>query len=180
MRITGGQLRGRVLRPPANLPIRPTTDFAKSALFNILSNYFDYSEINVLDLFTGAGSITFEFASRGTTSITSVDESLPCIQFIKKTASAFNIPGINCIRADAFNYIHQATGKFDVIFADPPFLMSETDHLPDLILNNNLLVPGGWLIVEHQAKRELKSEAKPFDVRKYGNCGFSFYKLNEE
>ena len=179
MRITGGNLRGRVLRPPVNLPIRPTTDFAKSALFNILNNYFDFEILSVLDLFAGAGSIAFEFASRGTKSITCVDESLPCIQFIKKTVVELKSPDIQCIRSEVFSFIKQNSGKFDIVFADPPFILEETDSLPDLILDKKLLTPYGWLIVEHQAKRELKSKVVPFDVRKYGNCGFSFYRNNQ-
>lgn len=175
MRITGGNLRGRLLRPPVHLPIRPTTDFAKSALFNILNNYFDFSEISVLDLFAGAGSIAFEFASRGTNSITCVDGNSKCIEFIKNTSLEFKLTGINCIRTDVFSFITKGSGTYDIVFADPPFELEETDRLPDLILENNYLSNNGWLIVEHQSKRHLNSIAKPFDVRKYGNCGFSFY-----
>jgi len=176
VRITGGNLRGRVVHPPANLPIRPTTDFAKTALFNILNNYFDFEEVKVLDLFAGAGSIAFEFASRNAKSITCVDESYHCIQFIKKASEDLKIKNLNCIRTDVFQFIKKPGESYDIIFADPPFVLEKTDEIPDIILENNFLKEGGWLIVEHQSKRELKSKAKPFDVRKYGNCGFSMYK----
>jgi 16S rRNA (guanine(966)-N(2))-methyltransferase RsmD len=176
VRITGGSLRGRLIRPPANLPIRPTTDFAKSALFNILNNYFDFQTLSVLDLFAGAGSIAFEFASRGTSSITCVDENASCLQFIKKTSQELKISSIQTIRSNVFSFLTNANESFDIVFADPPFDKTETDGLPDLIFEKDILSEQGWLIVEHQSKRQLTSATRPFDVRKYGNCGFSFYK----
>jgi 16S rRNA (guanine(966)-N(2))-methyltransferase RsmD len=179
VRITGGALRGRVIRAPASLPVRPTTDFAKAALFNILNNYFDFAEIKVLDLFSGAGSIAYEFASRGTSDITCVDQDANCIRFIKKTADEFKIAGITCFRSDVFKFIKQGFDPCDIVFADPPFLLENTDTLPDLILEKRILKENGWLIVEHQAKRVLQSTVRPFDVRKYGNCGFSIYKSDE-
>ncbi|MEO8211402.1 MAG: RsmD family RNA methyltransferase [bacterium] len=176
MRITGGTLRGRTIHPPSNLPIRPTTDFAKSALFNILNNYFDFETLTVLDLFAGAGSIAYEFISRETKSVTCVDEDYHCVAFIKKTASDLKINNLKCYRADAFKFVKQETLQYDIIFADPPFTLEEADKLPDLIFEKKLLKKDGWLIVEHQSKRLLQSKAIPFDVRKYGNCGFSMYK----
>lgn len=176
MRITGGELRGRVIRPPGNLPVRPTTDFAKSALFNILNNYFDFHEVKVLDLFAGAGSIGFEFISRGAVSVFSVDENNNCVNFIRKTARDMEMINLKCIRSDVFKFIKTDNSSYDIIFADPPFVLEETDKLPDLIFEKKLLKTGGWLIVEHQAKRILNSNIQPFDTRKYGNCGFSIYK----
>ena len=176
MRITGGTLRGRMINPPANLPVRPTTDFAKTALFNILNNYFDFETLNVIDLFSGAGSIAFEFVSRGVHSITCIDENLNCINFIKRTAVEMKMNQLKCIRSDVFKFINHGGFQSDIIFADPPFELEETDHLPDLIYEKDLLKPGGWLIVEHQSKRFLKSNIQPFDLRKYGNCAFSMYK----
>jgi 16S rRNA (guanine(966)-N(2))-methyltransferase RsmD len=176
VRITGGTLRGRVFHPPASLPVRPTTDFAKAALFNILNNYFDFEKLTVVDLFSGAGSIAFEFLSRNCKQVTCVDENLNCIKFIKKTSSELKINSIECIRSDVFKYIKNVEFSADIIFADPPFILEETDRLPDLIFEKKLMNKDGWLIVEHQSKRILKSEIKPFDVRKYGNCAFSMFK----
>lgn len=156
--------------------MRPTTDFAKSGLFNILNNYFDFENLKVLDLCCGIGSITFEFASRGAKQITCVDEHVGCLNFIRVTAEKLGIAGIATIKADVFKYIEQEGGKYDIIFADPPFESSETDRLPDLILDKKLLNEGGWLIIEHQSKRILKSNALPYQLRKYGNCTFSIYK----
>lgn len=169
-------MRGRNIHPPANLPVRPTTDFAKSALFNILNNYFNFEDLRILDLFAGAGSISYEFASRNGNDITAVDESFHCISFIKKTAEEMNIRGIKCYRADAFKFIRKDEKKYDIIFADPPFNLNETDSLPDLIFEKKLLNDGGWLIIEHQSKRVLDTRLQASEIRKYGNCAFSIFK----
>jgi 16S rRNA (guanine966-N2)-methyltransferase len=155
--------------------VRPTTDFAKSGLFNILANHFDFERISVLDLFCGIGSISFEFASRGTMQIVSVDEHAGCLKFIRETAEKLSVNGISTVKADAFRFIGQTDRKFDVVFADPPFEAAGTDRLPDLVMEKKMLNEGGWLVVEHQSKRELKSSARPYQVRKYGNCAFSIY-----
>jgi 16S rRNA (guanine966-N2)-methyltransferase len=175
VRIISGTFKGRNLIAPGNLPVRPTTDFAKSGLFNILNNYFDFENLAVLDLCCGIGSIAFEFASRGARQITCVDEHAGCLNFIRATSEKLGMAGIATIKADVFKYIEQDGNKYDIIFADPPFESAETDRLPDLILEKKLLNLGGWLIVEHQSKRKLKSIAEPFQVRKYGNCTFSIY-----
>ncbi|MCX6274280.1 MAG: RsmD family RNA methyltransferase [Bacteroidetes bacterium] len=175
MRIISGTFKGRNLIAPGNLPVRPTTDFAKSGLFNILNNYFDFENLTVLDLCCGIGSITFEFASRGAKQIICVDEHIGCLNFIRATSEKLGMAGISTVKADLFKYIEQEGKKYDIIFADPPFESAETDRLPDLILEKKLLNEGGWLIVEHQSKRILKSNAQPFQVRKYGNCTFSIY-----
>ena len=128
-------------------------------------------------MFSGAGSIAFEFVSRNAKHVTCVDENLNCINFIKKTASELKINSIDCIRTEVFKFIKNGEFTADIIFADPPFILKETDRLPDLIFKNKLLNENGWLIVEHQSKRILESEIKPFDIRKYGNCAFSMFKI---
>ena len=175
MRIISGELKGRNIIAPGNLPVRPTTDFAKSGLFNILNNYFDFESVSVLDLFCGIGSISFEFASRGSKKIICVDDHAGCVRFIRETAEKFSLKAISTMKSNAFKFVEQTEKKFDLIFADPPFESVETDRLPDLILQKNMLNENGWLIVEHQSKRKLKSIAEPFQVRKYGNCTFSIY-----
>lgn len=179
MRITGGNLRGRMINPPIDLPIRPTTDFAKTALFNILNNYFNFETLTVLDLFSGAGSIAYEFISREALSVTCIDENINCINFIKKTSADMKMTNLHCFRSDVFHYIKQTEYLSDIIFADPPFALEETDQLPEIIFEKKLLKENGWLIVEHQSKRILKSNIKPFDQRKYGNCAFTMYRLQE-
>ena len=176
MRIVGGKFRGRNIHAPANLPVRPTTDFAKTALFNILSNHFDMENISVLDLFTGTGNISFEFISRGASDVTSVDENFKCIDFIKKTIAELKITNMKALRSDAFSYVRKASGQWDIIFADPPFALKETTLLPDLILEGKILKQDGWLIVEHQSKQVLNSRHEPIEIRKYGNLAYTIYK----
>jgi 16S rRNA (guanine966-N2)-methyltransferase len=176
VRIVSGQWRGRNILAPKNLPVRPTTDFAKTALFNILANHFDFESISVLDLFCGTGNISYEFASRGTTDITCVDENARCVQFTESTFEKLMFFTAQIVKADVFSFLRQAERKFDIIFADPPFDLRETDTLPDLVFSRNLLKEKGWLIIEHQAKRKLSAEKEADAVRVYSNCAFSIYK----
>ena len=141
-----------------------------------LNNYFDFETVKVLDLFAGAGSISYEFISRNAAYVTAVDEDFHCISFIKKTVAEMKMKNLQCIRSDVFKFIKHGGTKYDIIFADPPFSLEETDTLPDIVFEKNLLQDDGWLIVEHQSKRILNSNLKPFDIRKYGNCAFSMFK----
>ncbi|HNP49139.1 MAG TPA: RsmD family RNA methyltransferase [Bacteroidia bacterium] len=176
MRIIGGKLGGRNIIAPASLPVRPTTDYAKSGLFNILSNQLDFEELSVLDLFSGAGGISLEFASREARNVVSVDIHFQCVKYLNETASKFGLTNLKCIRSDVFRFIKQNSQQFNLIFADPPFEQEETDTLPALIFEKNMLKAGGMLIVEHQSNRQLQTPIPLSDIRKYGNCGFSFYK----
>lgn len=176
MRIIGGTFGGRNFQAPASLPVRPTTDYAKSGLFNVLQNRIDFEEISVLDLFAGIGGITLEFASHGTRDITIVDGHALCIKFIKESAAKLGISGLKYVRADVFKYLKTCENSFDLIFADPPFEMEETDRIPEIVFEKKLLKPDGLLIVEHQSKRDLKTEIPLLEKRVYGNCAFSFFK----
>src|ERR1044072_2784778 len=118
MRIIGGRLKGLRLNPPSNLPVRPTTDMAKEALFNILNNQYDFEELKVLDLFSGTGSLSIEFASRGCKEVISVDKNNGCYNFLKSTAKQHALDAIKANRADVFKFLEQETEKFDLIFAD--------------------------------------------------------------
>ena len=180
MRIISGTLKGRNLIAPGNLPVRPTTDFAKTGLFNILQNYFDFESLTVLDLFCGIGSISFEFASRGAMQVTCVDEHAGCLKFIRETAEKFSLPVIQTLKSDVFRFLKSAGQQYDIIFADPPFDSRDADQLPDLIMEKKMLKAEGWLVVEHQSKRKIQSKAEPFQARKYGNCTFSIYQAVKE
>ena len=119
MRIISGKYKGKRIVAPKNLPVRPTTDMAKEALFNILNNTYYFDSISVLDLFSGIGSISLEFASRGTTDLTAVDMHTGCTRFLEKVSGELELP-IRVLKADAFSFLSKTNRKFDVIFADPP------------------------------------------------------------
>jgi len=177
MRIISGKYKGRRITAPKKLPVRPTTDMAKESLFNILNNQYYFDEISVLDLFSGTGNISYEFASRGTENITAVDADYGCIKFINQTSEAFEMP-IEAIKSDAFKYLERTKTKHDIIFADPPydFPVEEFAKIPKLIFANGLLEEDGLLIVEHSKHTDLSDIAK-FDIsRHYGGNVFSFFR----
>lgn len=180
MRIISGQFKGRRITAPKKLPVRPTTDMAKEALFNILNNDYYFDEISVLDLFSGTGSISYEFASRGTTQITAVDEDFGCIKFINKTADEFEMT-IQTIKSDVFKFLEACKLKATIIFADPPyaFSMEQFSRIPELIFKNDILEEGGMLIVEHSKQTDL-SELPFYSYSKnYGGNVFSFFEVTE-
>ncbi|MEJ2112996.1 MAG: RsmD family RNA methyltransferase [Flavobacteriaceae bacterium] len=175
MRIISGKYKGRRINAPKNLPVRPTTDMAKEALINILKNQYYFDEISVIDLFSGTGSISYEFASRGTQNIISVDQNFGCIKFINKTSNAFEMT-IQTIKTDVFKFLEQTKEKATVIFADPPYAFSleEFSRIPELVFNNNLLENDGLLIIEH-SKHTILAELPNFKYAKnYGGSVFSF------
>lgn len=175
MRIIGGSLKGLRLNPPKNLPVRPTTDMAKEALFSILQHQIDFDNIKVLDLFSGTGNIAFEFASRGAEQVTSVDRSIHCINYIKDTARQHGLPNIKTFKADVFKYLDIETDQYDLIFADPPYDLNRIPELPKVIFEKHLVKPGGLLIVEHQSMQNLSQHPNFTDSRKYGYSSFSFF-----
>jgi len=179
LRIISGKYKGRRINAPKNLPVRPTTDMAKEALFNILNNQFYFDEISsVIDLFSGTGSISYEFASRGTENIVSVDQNFGCIKFINKTSSEFEMP-IQTIKSDVFKFLEQTQLKATIIFADPPYAFSidEFSKIPELVFKNSLLENNGLLVIEHSKHTSL-SELPNFNYSKnYGGSVFSFFGL---
>ena len=176
MRIIGGRLKGLRLSPPKNLPVRPTTDMAKEALFNILSNSIDFEEIKVLDLFSGTGSISLEFASRGVPDITSVDINYGCFNFLKNTAKDKGLDAIQPVKADVFKFLAQDTDQYDLIFADAPFDNPKLPQIPQVIFEKERLKPDGMLIVEHPSFIKLDHYPQFTEKRKYGYSAFSFFK----
>ena len=175
IRIIGGKNKGRKISAPNNLPVRPTTDFAKEALFNILRNKFDFEEISALDLFCGTGNISFELASRVTKDITSVDIDAGCIHFVKKTAKEFEFDAIRASNYDVFKFLKKQTRKWDFIFADPPFIHKQIGEIPGLIFAHELLADDGWLIVEHPSRMSFPPEAPLIEQRGYGKVNFSIF-----
>lgn len=177
MRIISGKLKGIRFNPPKNLPVRPTTDMAKEALFNILQNQIDIDFIKVLDLFSGTGNISLEFASRNAVSVTSVDKNFGCYNYLKKVADEQKIDNLKVIKADVFKFLNEETEKFDLIFADPPYDLSRIPEIASLVFDKNLLVEDGILIIEHQSMQDLSNHPNFTDKRVYGYSAFSFLKL---
>lgn len=178
MRIIGGQFKGRRFNPPAqNWPTRPTTDFAKEGLFNILSNNFEFAELKVLDLFGGTGSHSYEFISRGCEKVTYVDKFGGCVSFVKKMVETLEIQeSINIIRSDVFKFIDRAFEQYDYIFAGPPYALPGLDSLPDLIFKKELPQKEGWFVLEHNPNHDFQTHSHFFDERNYGKTIFSFFK----
>ncbi len=176
MRIISGKYKGRRITAPKKLPVRPTTDMAKEALFNILNNRFYFNEISVLELFAGTGNISYEFASRGTNQITAVDADAGCTEFIDLTAKSFEFT-IRTVKSDVFSFLEKTDIKADVIFADPPYDMplSEFEKIPALVFTNDLLITDGVLVIEHAKHMSLAYLEHFSNARKYGGSVFSFF-----
>jgi 16S rRNA (guanine966-N2)-methyltransferase len=176
MRIIGGTLRGLRLNPPKNLPVRPTTDLAKEALFNILQNQMEFENIRVLDLFSGTGNIAMEFASRGAAQVIAVDRSIHCFHYLKDTARQHKLTNITVYKDDVFKYLQLETDRFDLIFADPPYDLNCLPEIPGIVFDKNLLAPGCLLIVEHQSLQNLSKHPSFVEQRSYGHSSFSFFR----
>ena len=181
MRIISGKHKGRRLVAPKNLPVRPTTDMCKESLFNILNNYFNFHGLKVLDLFAGTGNISYEFASRGAGPITSVDGDMGCVNFIKKTSTELDLD-ISVIKSDVFKFLEKSKASYDIIFADPPYDLSQEnfEKIIQLIFENELLDEEGMLIVEHSKHTKLDNLSNFSFSKSYGGSVFSFYEFESE
>lgn len=180
MRIISGEYKGRRITVPKKFKGRPTTDFAKEGIFNILNNLIDYEDVKFLDLFAGTGSISYEMLSRGCQYIRSVEKSIVHTNFINETFRGFDAKNARCIKKDAFLYIENCSESFDLIIADPPFDMEDTNKLPDLIFNSKILNANGMFILEHDKHESYTRYANFVQVRKYGNVHFSIFKHLDE
>ncbi|KIO75454.1 methyltransferase [Pedobacter lusitanus] len=175
MRIIGGKLKGIRMSAPASLPVRPTTDMAKEALFNILYNTYDFDSCSVLDLFSGTGNISIEFASRGIKEVTAVDKHSGCIYWLKSVIDKYDLNEISLQKADVFKFLEQHNKKYQIIFADPPYDLTNIPQIPRLVDQNKLLTENGILVVEHPSLLKLKDEPGFKETRRYGNSSFSFF-----
>lgn len=176
MRIISGNNKGRQIIAPKNLPVRPTTDFAKESLFNILHNMVLITELDVLDLFAGTGNISYEFGSRDCKSITAVDMNHNCTQFIHQTAVKLNYKNLYIIQADYKAFVKNTNKTWDIIFADPPYNMEGIEEIPKLIFDTQLLKPDGLFILEHDKSIDFAKHTEFFDHRRYGKVNFAFFK----
>lgn len=181
MRIIGGKFRGRRFHPPADKwPTRPTTDFAKEGLFNILENRIDFHSVDMLDLFGGTGNHSYEAISRGCDKVTYVDKFPPCVKFVKTVAKKLDIESkMTIFLMDVARFLKHPSGTFDYIFAGPPYPLPWLDSIPDLIFEANLLSPDGLFVLEHNANHHFESHPYFEHVRSYGDTHFSFFTLKQ-
>jgi len=179
MRIISGIHKGIRINAPKKLPVRPTTDMAKEALFNILNNNYYFDEIKVLDLFSGIGSISLELASRGVTDITSVDINKACVQFLSITAEKLKL-NLNVLNSDVYRFLEKQTKQYHIIFADPPYAFSQEqfEKLRTLVFERNLLKENGMLIIEHSKQTDLSKQPNFIKERRYGGNCFSFFEIS--
>ena len=176
MRIISGELGGRRFNPPSKMPqTRPTTDVAKEGLFNILQNNLDFSSLKTLDLFGGTGNISYELASRGVPDLTIVEKDTAMYEFIKKTAVSLGLDQLKIIKMDVFKFIAACTEPFDLIFAGPPYALTNIDDLPKLLFDKQLLHKSGWFVLEHTPRNDYKTFPFYKTERNYGTTVFSVF-----
>lgn len=175
MRIVAGIFRGRVIRPPKGLPVRPTTDQAKEALFNILSNRLDFEDLRVLDAFAGTGNMSYEFLSRGVKELKAVDADARCVRFIEATFKELGAPHAQAIALRVEKFFQGPYEPFDLIFMDPPYALPGQEDLVSTALRGGWLAAGGTLVLEHSSLKDFRGLAEFVEMRKYGGSSFSFF-----
>ncbi len=176
MRIISGIYGGRKINPPVKMPYtRPTTDIAKEGLFNILQSRIDFEGIKTLDLFSGTGSISYELASRGATSLTVVEKDTLMVAFIKKNIAELKIENASVIKMDVFSFIENADEQYDFIFAGPPYALNTINELPEIIIKKSMIAKDGYFVLEHTPRNDYE-KYKGFNFkRNYGTTIFSFF-----
>ncbi len=179
MRIVGGKYKGRIFNPGKKFTARPTTDLAKEALFNILANRYDLSEMSILDLFSGTGSIGYEFISREAGEVTFIESNFNHVRFIKDVIEKLEIKNARVVRDDVFRFLKQTPNKYDLIFADPPFDAPFINDIPKVIFDSGILKQGGTLILEHPKSFDFSRSANFKELRKYGKVNFSFFIISQ-
>ena len=176
MRIITGKYKGRHFEVPRSFSARPTTDFAKENLFNVLQGYIDFSEgLTALDLFSGTGSITLELVSRGCSRVISVELDMRHHRLIKQFLDKLQDTTALPIRGDVFQYLAKCHEQFDFIFADPPYALPQIPELPDIILSRDLLKEDGLFVLEHGKTNDFSHHPHFIDHRAYGSVNFSFF-----
>lgn len=175
MRIVGGLYKGRIFKPGKNFKSRPTTDIAKEGLFNILENRYHFSNKKVLDIFSGSGSMGYEFISRGCEEVTFVEKDFIHHRFILNVLETLRIENAKVFRADAFAFLRSYKGSFNIIFADPPFDLKHFLKVPDAVLETNILSEDGLFILEHEKGLDFSGHRYFKENRKYGKVNFSFF-----
>ena len=175
MRIIGGKLKGKTINPPMGYSARPTTDFAREGLFNVLDNEYEFEDLKVLDLFGGTGSIAYEFASRGAARVYSIEMNRDNAQFIRKEAKRLGLDNVTSVHSNVFDFLPICHEKFDLIFADPPYALEDLATIPDKVFAHDILHPGAYFILEHPEEYNFESHPYFIKEKKYGNVHFSFF-----
>lgn len=163
------------MSPPKNITARPTTDFAKESLFNLLNNRMDFEGIDMLDLFAGTGGIGIECVSRGAREVTAVEIAHVQQNWIISCCRQLGIRNLSVIRGDVFKFLSACRTKYDLIFADPPYALEQLPTLPDVILGQDILKEDGWLVIEHGKDTDFTTHPRHYETRTYGSVRFSFF-----
>ena len=180
MRIISGKYKGRHFDVPRNFKARPTTDFAKENLFNILNNIIDFEECDALDLFSGTGSISLELLSRGCKSVCSVEMDSLHFSHLRKCVQTLGDENWRIVRDDVFRYIRRCAGSYDLVFADPPYALKELKEIPGLVLEGGMLKEDGILVFEHGKDYDFSEHPNFFRHIAYGSVNFSFFRKEKE
>lgn len=177
MRIISGKYKSRRIPIPANLKARPTTDFARESLFNVLNNMIDWENTNALDLFSGTGSIALEFVSRGCPHVVCVEQNSNHFNFICKAQDTLEAKELFPIKADVFKYLQSGNQKFDLIFADPPYDLPKLETIPPLVIEKKMVKPDGIFIFEHSKNHSFSHLPNFKEERIYGSVHFSIFEF---
>lgn len=177
MRIITGIYKGRHFDIPRSFKARPTTDFAKENIFNVINGYVDLDGAAALDLFSGTGSISLELLSRGCAPVVSVEMDRDHASFIRECMKKIGTDDNILIRGDVFRFVKSCKQQFDLIFADPPYALPELPTIPRLILERGLLRPGGLLVFEHGKGNSFEDVPGFVEHRTYGSVNFSLFRL---
>lgn len=175
MRIIGGQYKGRIISPVAGLKARPTTDFARESLFNILNNRVDFESISVLDLFSGTGAIGFEFASRGVEVVHMIEKDHKHISGIRQNIERIGFTNIKPVHIDVKAFLKTCKFKYDIVFADPPYDLGWLESIPDLVISSGVMKASGFFILEHPKSLRFGDHESFYEHRNYGSVNFSFF-----
>lgn len=176
MRIITGIYKGRHFDIPKTFKARPTTDFAKENIFNVVNGLIDLEDAEALDLFAGTGSISFELLSRGCSMVTSVERDREHARFIQQCLSKIGAKNCNLVKGDVFKFLKSCNKKFDMVFADPPYALEELTSLPSLVLDGGILKPDGIFVLEHGRDHDFSADSRIIDHRSYGSVNFSIFK----
>lgn len=175
MRIIGGRLKGKGILPPRGYKARPTTDFAKEGLFNVLDNEYEFEDLKVLDLFSGTGSIAYEFASRGAARVCCVEMDRDNSAFIRREAARLGLDNVTVVRDNVFEFLPVCREKYDIIFADPPYSLEGLETIPDKVFSMDILHPERYFILEHGDEHSFSTHPLFVKEKVYGRVHFSFF-----